>query len=157
MKAIIKSTLKTACILCLALFTTLSANADVSFNSTRITADEVLATGEFYKTAFGMHEVDRLNLQGGAIELFLNFGASEEAARANSDAQLVIMQRAADEADDRIAHVIFDVSDIQATVAAVKAAGGTVEREPFEFGDTGIWIGMINDTAGNLVELLQRP
>jgi lactoylglutathione lyase/glyoxylase I family protein len=53
--------------------------------------------------------------------------------------------------------LIVDVTDMQATVADVKAAGGTIVTEPFEYGDTGTWIGMINDPAGNLVELLQQP
>lgn len=157
MIAIIKSALQTATLLCITLFASLHASADVSFNSTRITAADVLATGEFYKSAFGMHEVNRLDLPGGAIELFLNFGADADAARANTDAQLVIMQRAADAPADSIAHVIFDVTDMQATVAAIKAAGGGIEREPFQFGDTGIWIGLVVDPAGNHLELLQQP
>lgn len=135
----------------------LQANADVSVNSTRITAADVLATGEFYKAAFGLKEVNRLDLQGGAIELFLNFGATEADAIANTDSQIVIMQRDADAAQDPVAHLIFDVTDMQATVAAIKAAGGTIVREPFVFGDSGIWIGMITDPAGNTVELLQQP
>ena len=135
----------------------LEAGADVSVNSIRITADDVLATGEFYKAAFDLKEVNRLNLPGGAIELFLNFGSTEDAARANGDAQVVIMQREAGAAQDPVAHLIFDVTDMQATVADVEAAGGTIVTAPFEYGDSGIWIGMINDPAGNLVELLQQP
>ncbi len=150
-------TIKSLLILCAAALVSLQASAEVSFNSTRVTAPDVLATGEFYKAAFGLHEVDRLDLPGGAIELFLNFGATQPDAVANTDAQVVIMQRDADAPADTIAHLIFDVTDIQATVADVKTAGGTVIREPFEYGDTGIWISMINDPAGNTVELLQRP
>ena len=149
-------TLKFVLVLCAALFS-LQAHADVSMNSVRITADDVLATGEFYKTAFGMQEVNRLNLQGGAIELFLNFGGTVDAAKANGDAQLVIMQRDAGAVQDGIAHLIVDVTDMKATAEAVKAAGGKIVREPFVFGDTGTWIGMINDPAGNVVEMLQQP
>jgi lactoylglutathione lyase len=149
-------TIKSLFVLCATLLS-LHAQADVSVNSIRITADDVLATGEFYKKAFGMQEVNRLNLQGGAIELFLNFGGTVDAAKANSDAQVVIMQRDAGAVQDGVAHLILDVTDMKTTVEAIKAAGGTIVREPFVFGDSGIWIGMINDPAGNVVEMLQQP
>jgi predicted enzyme related to lactoylglutathione lyase len=42
-----------------------------------------------------------------------------------------------------------------ATVAAVKAAGGTVDREPTPFANTGIVIALVVDPAGNHVELIQ--
>jgi predicted enzyme related to lactoylglutathione lyase len=67
------------------------------------------------------------------------------------------MHREAGATVDQVAHLIFDVTEMDSTVAAVKAAGGTVQREPFEFGDTGIRIGIVSDPAGNLVELLQQP
>ncbi len=70
-----------------ALLFPLGENADVSVNSTRITATDVLAAGEFYKAAFGMQEVNRLDLQGGAIELFLNFGSTYQAALENTGCQ----------------------------------------------------------------------
>ena len=44
-----------------------------------------------------------------------------------------------------------------AAVAAVKAAGGSVVREPFSFGNTGIVISIAADPAGNQMELIQRP
>jgi predicted enzyme related to lactoylglutathione lyase len=43
-----------------------------------------------------------------------------------------------------------------ATVAAIKAAGGTMQGEPRPFGTTGIMIGIAIDPAGNQVELIQR-
>ena len=132
-------------------------NAEVSFNSARVTAEDVLATAEFYKTALGMHEVERINLPGGQVEVMLNFGHTQQEALANTDAQVVIMHRDAGEMIDKIAHLIFDVTDIEATVAAVKKAGGSIATEPFEFGNTGIKIAMINDPAGNQVEFLQKP
>ena len=139
------------------LLLSMQAHAEVSFNSARVTAEDVLTTAEFYKAAFGLKEVQRLNLPGGAIEVMLNFGSTEQAARDNTDAQVVIMHREVGIVQDPVAHLIFNVTDMDSTVAAVKAAGGTVPREPFEFGDTGIWIGMITDPAGNTVELLKQP
>jgi lactoylglutathione lyase len=149
-------TIKSLFVLCAALLS-LPAQAEVSMNSVRILADDPLAAGEFYKTVFGMQEVNRLNLPGGAVELFLNFGGNVDAAKANSDAQLVIMQREAGAPQDDVAHLILDVTDMKALVEPIKAAGGTIVREPFVFGDSGITIGMITDPAGNTVEMLQQP
>ena len=59
------------------------ANADVSLNSVRVVAKDAEALGKFYSTAFGMQETNRLQTQSGP-ELFLNFGATAEAARANA-------------------------------------------------------------------------
>ena len=51
--------------------------------------------------------------------------------------------------------MILNVTDMAATVAAAKAAGGTVEGEPRPFGNTGIVIGFAVDPAGNRIELIQ--
>jgi hypothetical protein len=70
---------------------------------------------------------------------------------------IVVMSRPADDAKDVMPHIVLNVTDMAATVKALKAAGGTMEREPFEFGKTGIFIGMAIDPAGNHVELIQQP
>jgi predicted enzyme related to lactoylglutathione lyase len=44
-----------------------------------------------------------------------------------------------------------------ATVAAIKAAGGSMAGEPRAFGNTGILIGIAIDPVGNRLELIQRP
>ena len=46
---------------------------------------------------------------------------------------------------------------IAKAVSLIEAAGGKVEREPFQYGTTGIWIAMLIDPAGNHIELLQFP
>ncbi len=56
-----------------------------------------------------------------------------------------------------MAHVVFTVTDMDRVVAAVKAAGGRMDREPFDFGYSGIRIGMGIDPAGNHFELIQFP
>jgi predicted enzyme related to lactoylglutathione lyase len=48
----------------------------------------------------------------------------------------------------------LNVTDMEATVAAVKAAGGKMAREPFVFGGT-IKIAMAVDPAGNQIEMIQ--
>jgi predicted enzyme related to lactoylglutathione lyase len=128
--------------------------AGITMNAVRIGAKDVAATAKFYQTAFGMQEVQRISLPN-MLEIMLNFGATPEAARSNKGAQVVIMSRAADDGVDTMAHVIFEVTDVQAVVKAAVAAGAKKEREPFRFQDT--WIGMLIDPAGNHIELLQFP
>ena len=132
------------------------AQADITVNAVRVTAKDVVALEKFYQTAFGLKEVQRLDLPGGQIEVMLNFGATVDAAKANRNAQVVIMHRDEKERPDGVPHLIFDVTDVKAVAAAVKAAGGKMEREPFEFGKTGIFIGMVVDPEGNHVEMIQR-
>jgi predicted enzyme related to lactoylglutathione lyase len=139
--------------LCAALLGMLSAQAGVTLNSARVGAADVAALEKFYETAFGMQEVQRI----GTTEVMLNFGESVAAAKANPAAQLVIMHRDSDEQKDTMAHVIFNVTDMTATVAAITAAGGKMDRAPFVFGNSGITIGLGVDPAGNHFEMLQQP
>ena len=130
--------------------------AQVTLNSVRIPAADTVALAKFYQSAFGMQEVNRIDVPGGP-EIFVNFGATADAAKANTGLPIVIMHRDSDATKDPIAHVILNVTDMKATVAAIKAAGGTMDGEPRPFRNTGIVIGMAMDPAGNRVELIQRP
>jgi len=133
-----------------------AAPTGVSLNGVRIGAKDVAALARFYQAAFGMHEVQRIQTPQ-FLEIMLDFGATAAAAKANGGADVVIMQRAADDGQDPMAHVVFTVTNVDAVVAAVKAAGGRMERDPFSYGDTGIRIGMGIDPAGNHFELIQFP
>ena len=133
-----------------------AALAQVTLNSVRIGAKDSVALAKFYQTAFGMQEVNRIDSPGGP-EVFVNFGATADAAKANKNEPIVIMHRDSDDVKDPIAHVILDVKDMAATVAAIKAAGGSMAGDPRPFGTTGIVIGIAIDPAGNHVELIQRP
>jgi predicted enzyme related to lactoylglutathione lyase len=140
--------------ICAALLAAVSAHAaGVTLNAARVGATDVAGLEKFYEAAFGMHEVQRIGEQ----EVMLNFGDSVAGAKANPAAQIVIMKRAADDQADKIAHLIFNVTDMKATVAAITAAGGKMEREPFVFGKSGITIGLGMDPAGNHFEMLQQP
>jgi predicted enzyme related to lactoylglutathione lyase len=132
------------------------AHAQVTLNSVRIGAKDTVALAKFYQTAFGMQEVNRIDAPGGP-EIFVNFGATIETAKANKAEPIVIMHRDSDELKDPIAHVIFNVKDMAATVAAIKAAGGSMAGDPRPFRNTGVVIGIAIDPAGNRVELIQRP
>jgi predicted enzyme related to lactoylglutathione lyase len=142
--------------LCASLLAGLAAQADVTLNSTRVGAADVAALAKFYETAFGMQEVQRIQMPA-SLEVMLNFGATVAAAKANPAAQIVILHRASDDQTDPIAHLIFNVTDMDATVAAITAAGGKMERKPFVFGNTGVTIGLAQDPAGNHFEMLQQP
>jgi predicted enzyme related to lactoylglutathione lyase len=133
-----------------------AAHAQVSLNSVRVGAKDSVALAKFYETAFGMQEVNRIDGQGGP-EVFVNFGASAEAAKANKSEPIVIMHRDSDDLKDPIAHVILNVKDVAATAAAIKAAGGTMAGDPRPFGKTGIVIGIATYPAGNRIEMIQRP
>jgi predicted enzyme related to lactoylglutathione lyase len=66
------------------------------------------------------------------------------------------MHRDSDALQDPIPHIIFNVTDMTATVAALKAAGGSMTGDPRPFGTSGIVIGMAIDPVGNRIELIQR-
>ena len=133
-----------------------AAHAQVSLNSVRIGAKDTVAVAKFYQAAFGMQEVNRIDAPGGP-EVFVNFGATADAAKANKSEPVVIMHRDSDDVKDPIAHVIFNVKDMAATVAAIKAAGGSMTGDPRPFRNTGVVIGIAIDPAGNRLELIQRP
>ena len=133
-----------------------AAPAQVTLNSVRVGAKDSEALAKFYAAAFGMQEVNRINGAGGP-EVFVNFGATVEAAKANKSEPIVIMHRDSDDVKDPIAHVILNVKDMAATVAAIKAAGGSMAGDPRPFGKTGIVIGIAIDPAGNRIEMIQRP
>ena len=147
---------KTVVAACVALLVIRAAHADVTLNSVRVAAANTVALAKFYQSAFGMQEVNRIEVPGGP-EIFVNFGMTPDAAKANKGLPIVIMHRDNDATKDPIAHVILNVTDMNATVAAIKAAGGSMDGEPRPFRNTGVVIGIAIDPAGNRIELIQRP
>jgi predicted enzyme related to lactoylglutathione lyase len=148
--------LKTAITLFAALLSASAAHAQVSLDSVRVAAKDTITLAKFYQAAFGMQEVNRIENPGGT-EIFVNFGATVEAAKANKNPQLIVFHRDSDDLKDPIPHLIFNVKDMAATVSAVKAAGGTMTGDPRPFGKTGIVLGFAIDPVGNRIELIQRP
>ena len=141
---------------CVMLLLAIAGYTQASLNSVRISAKDTLAVAKFYQAAFGMQEVNRIDAPGGA-EIFVNFGSTLDAAKVNKGEPIVIMHRDSDDVKDPIAHVILNVKDMGATVAALKAAGGSMAGDPRPFRNTGIVIGIAIDPAGNRIELIQRP
>ena len=134
----------------------MTATAQVSLNSVRVGAKDTAALAKFYESAFGMQEVNRISSPGRA-EIFVNFGVTVDAAKANKSEPIVIMHRDSDDLKDPVPHIILNIKDMTATVAAIKAAGGSMASDPRPFGNTGIIIGIAMDPAGNRLELIQRP
>lgn len=133
-----------------------AAHAQVSLDSVRIAAKDTIALAKFYHDAFGMQEVNRVVNPGGT-EVFVNFGATVEAAKANKNPLMILFHRDSDDLKDPTTHVIFSVKDMPATIAAIKAAGGMMTGDPRPFGNGGTVLGFAIDPAGNRIELIQRP
>ena len=133
-----------------------AAHAQASLDSVRIEAKDTVALAKFYQAVFGMQEVNRVVNPGG-IEVFVNFGATVETAKANKNPRMILFHRDSDDVKDPTTHVIFSVKDMTATAAAVKAAGGTMTGDPRPFGNAGTILGFAIDPAGNRIELIQRP
>jgi predicted enzyme related to lactoylglutathione lyase len=134
-----------------------AAQAGAQLYAGRVGAEDVAATAKFYQTVFGLQEVNRISLPGGQIEIMLNSGDTVAAAKANANAQVVIMHRDSNALKDSVPHLIFTVTDVAATAKAVKAAGGSMNADPRAFGNSGMIVGFAADPAGNLVELFQLP
>lgn len=130
--------------------------AQVTLNSVRVGAKDSEALAKFYQTAFGMQETNRLGSKTGP-EVFLNFGATVDEAKANKSNPVVIMHRDSDDIKDSVPHMIFNVKDMAGTVAKIKAAGGSMQGDPRPFGNTGMMIGIAIDPVGNRIELIQQP
>jgi predicted enzyme related to lactoylglutathione lyase len=138
------------------LLVALGAQAGVVLNAARVGAVDVAALAKFYEAAFGLQEVNRLELPG-RLEIMLNFGDSVAAAKANTAPQIVIMHRDSDDLKDSVPHMILNVTDLAATSAAITAAGGKIEGKPIPFGKAGMLIGFASDPVGNRLELIQQP
>lgn len=119
----------------------------------RMPARDVPGMAEFYKKAFGMHEIRRLG--GGAfLEIVLNTGGSVEEATANPKAPIVLMTRPEQMGETPpMAYLLFNVPDMDRAIAAVEDAGGKLLR-PTATTSTGTTYAFVTDPEGNQVELL---
>jgi predicted enzyme related to lactoylglutathione lyase len=123
--------------------------------ASRLVADDVPALAKFYQAAFDMKQVNRFDMSNGLMEIMLNFGDTVDAAKANRAAtQLVISSRQANDGSDKVAHLVFSVADMAATLKKFKAAGGKFEREPTAIGASKTMMAIGIDPAGNHVEVL---
>jgi len=137
-----------------ALLATSAAHAGASLFGGRVGAVDVPGLAKFYESAFGLQETSRLELPN-LFEIMLNFGDSVDAAKKNANPPIIIMRRESDDIKDTVPHLILNVTDIAATVAAVKAAGGKMDGELRAFGKS--MLGFAIDPAGNRTEIIQQP
>jgi catechol 2,3-dioxygenase-like lactoylglutathione lyase family enzyme len=114
-------------------------------------AVDVPALVDFYKKTFGLQQVGSFSGPG-FQEIMLNFGKTEEAARAYDGSQIVVLTRRGSGVQEPAPHLIFRVPDIAKAVKVFVANGGTIDREPVVL--PGAVYAFVKDPAGNLVEFL---
>lgn len=131
-----------------------TAQAGAAFYGGRVGGVDVPKLAKFYDTVFGLKETNRIEMPG-LFEIIMNFGDSADAAKKNKSPPIILIRRETDDIKDTVPHLILTVTDMAATVAAVKSAGGKIERDPQPFGQ--ITLAFIVDPAGNHIELIQLP
>lgn len=141
-----------------ALFAALSvvgAHADVRVLAVRLGADDVIALAGFYEAAFGLKEIDRVGEP--ATEIIMRYGATVAEAKAGTSPEFLVQLREPGAGKDTMAHAIFHVSDIAASIAAAKAAGANVEGDPVTvpIGGMPVQIATVTDPDGNVLELME--
>lgn len=133
------------------------AQADVTVLAVRLGSKDVVALAKFYDAAFGLKEIDRVGQP--PTEIIMRYGATVAAAKAGSSPEFLVQLREPGAANDTMAHAIFHVSDVNATVAAAKAAGATINGDVVSvpIGGMPVKIAMLVDPDGNVLELMELP
>jgi len=131
--------------------------ADTSVLAVRLGAKDAPALAKFYEAAFGLKQIDKVG--DPPTEVIMRFGATVAAAKAGNSPEFLVAKREAGDTAGSIAHAIFHVSDINATVAAAKAAGATMKGEvaSVPIGGTPIKIATMTDPDGNVLEVMELP
>lgn len=131
------------------------AQADVTVLAVRLGANDVVALAKFYEAAFGLKEIDHVGEP--PMEIIMRYGATVAAAKAGSSPEFLIMNREPGAAAGAMAHAIFHVTDLSATVAAAKAAGGSMQGEVVSvpIGGMPVKIATVIDPDGNVLELME--
>lgn len=135
----------------------ITAQAEVTVMAVRLGASDVVALAKFYDTAFGLKEIDRVG--NPATEIIMRYGATVAAAKAGTSPEFLVQLREPGAAAGAMAHAIFHVSDLAATLAAAKGAGGKVEGEvvTVPIGGMPVKIATVVDPDGNVLELMELP
>jgi predicted enzyme related to lactoylglutathione lyase len=133
------------------------AQADVTVMAVRLGANDVVALAKFYETALGLKEIDRVG--DPATEIIMRYGATVAAAKAGSSPEFLVQKREPGVGKDTMAHAIFRVTDIAASVAAAKTAGASMEGDTVTvpIGGMPVKIAMLVDPDGNVLELMELP
>ena len=133
------------------------AHADVTVMAVRLGAKDAGALAKFYTTTFGLKEIDHVGTP--VTEVIMRYGADVAAAKAGHSPEFLVANRAPGEVPGALAHAIFQVSDIAATVAAAKAAGAKMQGDvaSVPIGGTPIKIATLTDPDGNVLEIMELP
>jgi catechol 2,3-dioxygenase-like lactoylglutathione lyase family enzyme len=133
------------------------AQADSTVLAVRLGANDVPALAKFYQTAFGLKEIDHVGEP--PTEIIMRYGDTVAAAKAGSSPEFLVAKRAAGVTPDEMAHAVFHVSDINAAVAAAKAAGATMKGDvaTAPIGGAPIKIASMVDPDGNVLEIMELP
>jgi len=131
--------------------------ADTTVLAVRLGASDVPALAKFYETAFGLKEIDHVGQP--PTEIIMRYGATVAAAKAGSSPEFLVAHRDGGAAGDPIMHAVFRVSDIDATVAAAKAAGATIRSKvaPLTIGGMKLRSATVVDPDGNVLEIMELP
>ena len=131
------------------------AHADVTVLAVRLGATDVVALAKFYDAAFGLKEIDRVGEP--VTEIIMRYGATVAAAKAGSSPEFLVQRREPGDGKHVMAHAIFRVSDIAASVAAAKAAGASMEGDvvTVPIGGMQVKIATLVDPDGNVLELME--
>ena len=133
------------------------ANADAVVMAVRLPANDVVALAKFYEAAFGLQAIDRVG--DPPIEIIMRYGATAADAKAGSSPEFLVMNREPGTAASPMAHAIFHVSNLDATVAAAKAAGAKMQGEvaAVDINGMSVRIATLTDPDGNVLELMELP
>jgi predicted enzyme related to lactoylglutathione lyase len=126
----------------------------IRVRSIRVLATDPEAIATFYKKAFGMSEVRRLDSPT-FKEIIINSGSTPELAKKATTTAIVIATRPKDAPAGAMASLILEVPDLNKAIEEVKANGGTLMRPPGKSGD--LMFAFLKDPDGNQVELVMSP
>ena len=123
----------------------------------RLGAKDVVALAKFYDAAFGLKQIDQVGQP--PTEIIMRYGANAAAAKAGNSPEFLVERREGSASADSMAHAIFRVSDIAATVAAAKAAGATIKTDvaSVPIGNIMVKLATLTDPDGNVLELMELP
>jgi predicted enzyme related to lactoylglutathione lyase len=132
----------------------LAQESGIQVRSVRVLATDPEAIATFYKKAFGMSEVRRLDSPT-FKEIIINSGSTPDLAKKATAAAIVIATRPKDAPAGAMASLILEVPDLNKAIEAAKAAGGSVLRPPGKSGT--LMFAFLKDPDGNQVELVMSP
>lgn len=117
----------------------------LGFMHAKLDVRDLVASEHFYRDLLGLTEIVRYPIPGGTIVQLSPTGRSPGVE--------LWFEEGREVAAPSDIHIAFDVDDTRGWLAALRAAGVTVDREPFAIGHE--IIAFVRDPDGYLVELNQ--